>query len=207
MRYAPRLLAGIICSSAATIAWTANPILGEVEIKAASRLERDAGLWVDGQYLGYVRELQGRGKLVLVPGEHQLLFKLIGYQDVAGSIVVDPGERTLYRLRMLEAPDITYPDKAQTARLRVSVDPDDAAVFVNGAYIGHVDQFDDRKGLRLGPGSYKFTIALPGYQSFETELSVRAGQSYEISTELLKGNFNDQAGVLSAEASNDKAAE
>lgn len=199
MRMGPWILAAIVSLAATPLAWAANPILGEVVIKASSRAERDAGLWVDGQYFGYVKELKGKGKLVLVPGEHQLLFKQVGYQDVASTIVVEPGERTLYRLRMLEATDLSYPDKAETARLRISVEPEDAAVFVNGAYVGHVDQYNGRRGARLAPGTYKLTIALPGYQSFETELSVRTGQSYEISTKLLKGDFKDQADLLSAE--------
>jgi len=80
-------------------------VQGEVEIRAASRLERSAGLWLDGQYVGAVGELGGRGRLVLLPGEHELTFKLIGYEDVTSTIVVEPGERQEYRIAMTGSAD------------------------------------------------------------------------------------------------------
>lgn len=192
------LLLGILVSSFANDAFAANPILGEIELEAAGKAERDAGVWVDGQYVGYVKDLKGKGKLVLVPGEHQLQFKLIGYQDVRSTILVEPGAQALYRVAMSEAPDVTYPEKEQTAQLRLSVEPKEAAIFVNGNYVGHVDRFKGRKGMRLAPGTYRFTIALPGYQSFETELTLRASQVYEIKTALPGGSIGDQDGVLTA---------
>jgi hypothetical protein len=198
MRNTSWVVCGLGLVGVAMGAWAANPILGEVEIEAGSKIERKAGVWLDGQYVGFVKDLQRRGKLVLVPGEHQLLFKLIGYQDVATKIVVDPGERKEYRIAMLPKAGVTYPEKEGTARLRISVEPEKAAVFVNGAYVGHVDHFNGPRGMRLGPGTYRFTIALPGYQAFETELTLRAGQEYEISTDLPTGGFDDQAAALTA---------
>ena len=50
--------------------------------------------------------------------------------------------------------------------------------------------------MRLKAGTYRFTIALPGYESFETELALRAGQTYEIKTELARGDFADQPEAL-----------
>jgi hypothetical protein len=182
--------------AAATFA--AKPLLGEVEIQAASRLERDAGLWLDGQYVGFVKDLAGKDRLVLVPGEHSLLFKLVGYDEVASTIVVEPGARQQYRIAMTQAPDVTYPDKADTAQVRISVKPEEAAIFVDDSYVGHIDRFNGRRGMRLSAGTYRFTIALPGYEAFNTELTVRAGQTYEIKTELRKGRLNEQARELTA---------
>jgi len=190
------IVAALACLSAT--AWAANPLLGEVEITAATRLERDAGVWVDGQYVGLVRDLRGSSRLVLVPGERQLSFKLIGYQDVEQTIVVEPGRMARYRITMNEAPDLTYPDEADTAQVRLTVEPAEAAVFVNGNYVGHVDRFDGRKGMLLSAGAYRFTIALPGYQSFETELTLRAAQTYEIKTTLLAGSVEEQAELLTS---------
>jgi hypothetical protein len=31
-----------------------NKILGEVELQGASKVEKSSGVWVDGQYLGYL---------------------------------------------------------------------------------------------------------------------------------------------------------
>jgi hypothetical protein len=187
---------GLLCATLS--AYAANPVLGEVELIAASKAERDAGVWVDGQYVGYVRNIRGGGKLVLVPGEHQLEFKLIGHQDVKSTIVVEPGKQAQYRVTMPQNPDLTYPNKAETARLRVSVTPTEAAVFVNDAFVGHVDRFDGANGMRLKAGTYRFTIALPGYQAFETEMTLVAGQNYEIKTNLPQASIEDQASELTA---------
>jgi hypothetical protein len=198
MRTATVLL-GVASWCMAASASAANPLQGEVEIEAASRIERNAGLWLDGQYVGFVKDLEGKGRLVLVPGPHTLLFKLVGYEDVASTIAVEPDTRQEYRLAMTAAADVTYPDKDNTAQVRISVKPEDAAIFVNDSYVGHTDRFDGRRGMRMSAGTYRFTIALPGYQPFNTELTVRAGQTYEIKTELPKGRLGDQAGELTAQ--------
>ena len=130
----------------------ANPLQGEVELKAASKIEQNAGLWLDGQYVGFVKDLEGNGTLVLLPGDHRLVFKLIGYADLTSTIVVEPGSRTRYRVAMLPNPDATYPDESDTAQLRISVKPEQAAIFVNESYVGHIDQFDGRRGMRLSAG-------------------------------------------------------
>lgn len=194
---------GLILVLGTTSALAINSMQGEVQIEAASRVERNAGVWLDDQYIGYVRNLRRSGKLVLVPGEHRLVFKLIGYEDLESTIVVEPGERTRYRVAMRRAPDFDYPDDSETARLRLSVKPSDAAIFVNDAYVGHVDRFDGRHGMRLSAGTYRVTIALPGYQAFETELSLLAGQTYDIRTELPKTSMEVQADLLTARESAD----
>jgi hypothetical protein len=176
----------------------ANPLLGEVEIEAASKVERDAGVWVDGQYVGFVKNMQGKDRLVLVPGEHRLLFKLVGYRDVSSTIVVEPDTRAAYRVEMSEVENLSYPAKEATAKLRLEIEPEEAAIFVNDRYVGHVDSFNGPRGMRLEPGKYRFTIALPGYQSFDTELNVRANQTYELKTNLQKGPLGEQARGLTA---------
>ncbi len=47
-----------------------NDILGEIQLEGATKIEKTSGVWVDGQYLGYLRELKGSKKILLVPGEH-----------------------------------------------------------------------------------------------------------------------------------------
>lgn len=184
----------------AGIVGAANPHLGEVEIRAASRVEKDAGVWVDGQYMGHVKQLRGKSRLYLLPGQHELVFKLVGYDDVHQTIVVEPGGSSEYRLSMQQKTQLNFPTDEQTASLVLSVAPDAAAVFVNDQYAGHVARFDGRKGMRLREGTYRVRITLPGYRPFETELTLRANQSYEIKTELAKGSIAEQDGESATES-------
>ena len=192
------MVAGLLLLFASASSFAINSMQGEVQIDAASRVERDAGVWLDEQYIGYVRNLRGSGKLVLVPGEHRLVFKLIGYEDLASTIVVEPGEQTRYRVALRRAQDLDYPEKAETARLRLAVKPVEAAIFVDDVYVGHVNRFKGRNGMRLSAGTYRLTIALPGYQAFETELTLHAGQTYHIKTDLAEEALEAQAQVLTA---------
>jgi hypothetical protein len=193
-----RLIAGAALWLAVGLATAnaANPILGEVQVKAASRIERSAGVWVDGQYMGHVKQLKGKSRLYLIPGEHELVFKLVGYEDVHQSIVVEPGRSSEYRLTMEQKRHLNYPTAEQTATLILSVAPDKAAVFVNDQYAGHVARFNSGKGMRLREGTYRVKITLPGYRPFETEMTLRANQSYQIKTELAKGSIAEQGDNL-----------
>jgi len=195
MRAVTKIAAALALSSAwAAGAMAANPMLAEVEIKAASRAERDAGVWGDGQYIGHVRQLRGKSRLTLLPGTHELVFKLAGYEDVRRTITLEPGERYAYRLAMTTPTELKFPQANETAQVVLSVAPKDAAVFIEDRYAGHVERF--AKGLRLKAGTYRIKIALPGYQPFESEMTLRPGQRYEIKTQLAKGSIAEQDGEL-----------
>src|SRR3989442_1698385 len=49
-----------------------NEVLGEIELVGATKIEKTSGVWVDGQYLGYLKELKGSKKILLLPGSHEL---------------------------------------------------------------------------------------------------------------------------------------
>ena len=49
-----------------------NEVLGEIELVGATKVEKTSGVWVDGQYLGYLKELKGSKKILLCPGSHEL---------------------------------------------------------------------------------------------------------------------------------------
>jgi hypothetical protein len=68
-----------------------NQILGEIELVGPSKVEKTSGVWVDGQYLGYLKELKGSKKILLLPGEHEIAVRQDGYQDFTDKITVRPG--------------------------------------------------------------------------------------------------------------------
>jgi hypothetical protein len=168
-----------------------NEILGELALKPASRVEKNAGVWVDGQYMGFLKELKGKRKVLLVPGDHQIAFKLGGFLDLEGTISMRPGERKTYRVQMEENSKAHYPELADSGRVYIEVEPQRAAVFVDGNYAGHVDEFNGRRGMRVSAGNHEFKITLPGYQSFVSQLTVNKGQRYKLETELARGDFDE----------------
>ena len=182
------LFTGLTFGFLCPVAFGGNPFLGEIRLDAGSRVERDAGVWVDGQYLGFVKELDSRDRLMLLPGPHEIMVKLAGFEDVVSTVTVEPGETRRFKVRLSPLATASYPDAAQTATVRVSVEPERAALYVDGVYAGHVERFSGRNGVRVRAGTHQIRIELPGYRPFESEMTLIANQRYEIKTELVKGS-------------------
>ena len=67
-----------------------------------------------------------------------------------------------------------------------------AAVFVDGQYAGHVDEFNGvGKAMLLTPGQHRLRIALPGYLPFDTMVDLRPQQKLKIQTDLVKGSITE----------------
>jgi hypothetical protein len=162
-----------------------NQILGEIELVGATKVEKTSGVWVDGQYLGYLKELKGSKKILLLPGEHQIVVRQDGYQDFTNNITVRPGEKQTISVKMLKDPRFKMP--SVFSEIKLSVTPDRAAVFVDGLLVGHAGEFGGvGKSLLIAPGHRKITISLPGYQTFSTEVDLAPKQKFQIKMDLMK---------------------
>jgi hypothetical protein len=162
-----------------------NDVMGEIQFEGKSHIEKTSGVWVDGQYVGYLKELKGSKKVLLLPGEHVITVRQDGYQDFTERILVQPGQKEVVRVAMEKAP--TGPMPAATATVKIAVNPPRAAVFLDGLFVGHVGEFEGLgRGMLVAPGTHQIRIALPGYQTFETDINPLANQKVEIKTELVK---------------------
>ena len=170
-------------------------VMGELRFSAASKAEKDSGVWVDGQYVGYLRELKGDKKIVLLPGDHEIVVRQGGYQDFTEKVLAEPGQVHLVAVRMLKDPRAVYPGE-NAAILKFDITPKRSAVFLDDAYVGHAGDFGGAlHSMAVVPGTHRIKIELPGYRTFETEVSVLPGQKAEIKTDLVKGSI-EQAGPL-----------
>jgi hypothetical protein len=163
-----------------------NDVLGEVELVGASKVENTSGVWIDGQYIGYLRELKGSKKLLLLPGEHVVTVRQGGYLDFVQKISVRAGEKQSLNVKMEKDSRVQLP--RITAEIKLDVKPNRAAVFVDGVFVGHVAEFEGiGKALLVSPGQHAIRITLPGYQTFDTSIDLVANQKSEIKTEMPKG--------------------
>jgi len=169
-----------------------NEILGEVRFLPQNGPAKTAGVWVDGKYVGYLNELKGSKKLLLLPGEHEISVREAGYRSVDEKIQIEPNAVHRVRVSLAKDPRAQYP--TVSAEVRLSIDPDRAAVFVDDQYAGHAHEFGGAgRAMLLSPGKHRIKITLPGYQSFQTEIEVRANQKYDIKTQLPKGHESAEA--------------
>ncbi|MGB8834613.1 MAG: PEGA domain-containing protein, partial [Candidatus Sulfotelmatobacter sp.] len=75
-----------------------------------------------------------------------------------------------------------------TSEIKLDVNPNRAAVFVDGVFVGHVAEFGGvGRALLVTPGKRRIRISLPGYQTFETDIDMVANQKSTVKTDLVKG--------------------
>jgi len=167
--------------------------MGELSFTGNTQIDRDSGVWIDGTYVGYVKELKGKKKILLLPGKHQIVVRQAGYTDFTRDLTIDPGQIQEVQVSMQMQPGAKTPDV--TSELKITVQPKRAAVFLDGSYVGHASELGGKfHSLEVSPGKHRIKVELPGYQTFETDVDVIAGQKSEMKTELVKGTI-DQAGA------------
>jgi hypothetical protein len=163
-----------------------NKVLGEVELVGDSKVEKTSGVWIDGQYVGYLNELKGSKKLLLLPGEHALTVRQGGYLDFAQTVTVRAGEKQSIDVKMEKDTRVVLPKV--TAEIKLEVKPNRAAVIVDGVFVGHIAEFEGPgKALLVAPGKHKIKISLPGYHDFETDIDLIANQKSTVKTEMVAG--------------------
>lgn len=168
-----------------------NRVLGEIQLDARNKAAKNSGVWIDGQYLGYLQELKGSRKVLLLPGRHRIVVRQDGYLDFRRSVMVQPGKTMDVPVTMRKNPRSVYP--SVPSELKLNVDPDRAAVFVDGQFVGHAGEFG--RGMLLSPGEHRITIDLPGYRSFAATVNLLPRQTAVLKTDLLPGDI-EQADPL-----------
>src|SRR6266851_5933942 len=131
----------MLCSVSiwAVTCYAGNDVLGELQLEGVTKVEKTSGVWIDGQYLGYLQELKGSKKILLLPGEHEVAVRQGGYLDFAQKIGILPGEKKIISVTMERDSRVQMPQV--TAEIKLDVNPNRAAVFVDGVFIGHVAEF------------------------------------------------------------------
>ncbi len=176
------------------LAQAEDKVQSELKFVAHTKADKTAGVWIDGQYVGFVKELNGDKKITLLPGKHEVVVRQAWYKDYVEQIVLEPGQTTVVNVALLkEAKPNT---REATGELKISATPTRAAVFVDNQFAGNVSEFDGAgKAMLLTPGRHNIRVALPGYLPFETVVDLRAHQKLKIQTELVKGSITE-AGTL-----------
>lgn len=184
------VLFGILLPS---FALAQNQVLGQVDLVGKTKVEKTAGVWVDGQYVGYVEELTGDKKILLLPGGHVINFRQTGYIEQQQEITVEPGKTTTITVSLQSDPKAKFPT-GPTAEVKLKVTPDRAAVFVDDSFAGTIKEFGGvGRAMVIAPGKHHVRIALAGYQDFTTEVNLRPNQKITIKTDLVPGSIT-QAG-------------
>lgn len=179
---------GVLLLASAVLSQNSNKVMGEVHLEGSDKLSRDSGVWVDGNYVGYVKELKGDKKILLLPGKHQITVRQSGYDDFVQDVTVEPGGVVNVLVTMHLMPAATKPDITST--LKLDVEPKRAAVFLDGHFVGHASEFGGKlHSMLISPGKHSIKVELPGYRTFETTVDLLPNQKSEVKTKLVQGSI------------------
>jgi PEGA domain len=174
---------------ALSVAQGSNRVLGQVDFTGKTKAEKTAGVWIDGQYVGYVDELKGDKQVLLLPGMHKISVRQTGYLQLDEEIGVDPGKTTMVKVELQKNPKAEF--SSVTSQIKLEVTPDRAAVLVDGAFAGVVHDFGGvGRAMLVAPGKHHVKIDLVGYQPFDTDVDLQPNQKITIKTDLVPGSVS-----------------
>jgi hypothetical protein len=114
-----------------------------------------AGVFIDGKYVGPAANFKVAQTYTLPPGEHEVKLVEPRYEDIVKKVTIVAGKRTVLKETMKALPKAKPP----FGIVRTENADHFAAVYVNGHFMGHVDEFSNfAQGLLLNPGSYDVKI-------------------------------------------------
>jgi len=98
---------------------------------------------------------------------------------------VEPGTKSVVKVKMER--DTRFQMPAVFSEIKLSVNPDRAAVFVDGLFVGHAAEFSGvAHSLLVAPGHRQITISLPGYETFHSDVDLEPHQKFKLQTNLVK---------------------
>ena len=162
-----------------------------------------AAVLLDGEAVGFASDYNGRwDKLRVVPGSHTIAFELKGYRTLVITFEARPGATYVLKdalvpgegedRRSLPAPVIAAPVEPQPpasgpiaiGRLRVHAEPPDAAVYLDGEYLGLGAELGRIHGaLAIPTGAHRIEAVKPGFVSASRTIEV--GGTDVVSVELI----------------------
>ena len=78
-----------------------------------------------------------------------------------------------------------YDVRSEPARLLLVVEPADAAIYLDGRFLGTGEELlGARGGLMVDPGDHELEVVRPGYESRTTPFTAEAGEEVELTVEL-----------------------
>jgi hypothetical protein len=133
-----------------------------------------AGVFVDGKYLGPAANFRMARKYTVAVGEHELVLREPRFEEYKTTVKIEAG-RTTTVSQSLQPRTLASPP---FGRLKVTGFEKYAAVFVNGAYMGHADEFNGpRQGLLLNPGDYDVKVSSQaGDTLLEQKVTIRQNE-------------------------------
>lgn len=154
---------------------------GDTKIRVRSG-PRGAGLFVDGKYVGPAGRFTVPESYPIEPGTHEITLKDPRFEDFTTKIEVKSGSTTKVSAKLkkkeVKGPFGRLRLKGGEAESFWSVAAGDiGGVYLNGQFMGHVDELNDLGGGLLVPaGTYELKVQSQVYGEFTKTVTIEAGK-------------------------------
>jgi hypothetical protein len=145
---------------------------GTLKVKATTGR---AGIFVDDKYVGPAANFGVTRGYAVEAGEHTITVREPRYETATTHATVVAKKTVTVKVDLKALPE----PKGPFGRLRVQGAEKYAAVYVNGGYMGHADEFDNfAQGLLLPAGSYSVKIvSVSGTPVAEQKVELKANET------------------------------
>jgi hypothetical protein len=166
-----------------------------------------ARVFVDGYYAGIVDDFDGLfQRLRLPPGRHELTLKFTGFKTHRILMYAAVGRTLKIRYEMIPGTGQDEPDELAPTRpvpepgegpigvpgkraerhpeggeIRLSVRPEDASVYLDGAFRGSGRELHS---VELAAGRHRIEVVRPGFRTYEREVEVEPDRELDVTVEL-----------------------
>ena len=171
LRFAGLVLDTIVCTS-----FLAAQPSGYIKAYGAPP---DAGVFLNGQYLGPAHRFTISEKYPAPAGEVEVIFRDPRYEDYVTKVNVRPGKTTKvkYSMKKME------PARPPFGRLRLGggeaesfmsvAGGDVGAIYINDRFMGYVDQLNNAGGgLLLNPGTYDLHVSSTRFGEIRQKVTI-----------------------------------
>jgi PEGA domain-containing protein len=141
----------------------------------------DAGIFVNGKYVGPATRFTVPEKYAAPAGEVEVTFRDPRYEDYTTKVTVRPGKTTKLKFALKKV----EPAKPPFGRLRLGGDGEESfmsiasgdtgAVYINDKFFGYVDELNNPGGgLLLNPGTYDLHIVSEKFGDVRQQVTIVA---------------------------------
>lgn len=134
-----------------------------------------AGVFIDGKYAGPASRFGAAKTYPVAPGEHEIKLAEARYEEMTTKVTAE-ANKTVVVTQTLKALPLAKPPFGE---LRTMNADNLAAVYINGKYYGHVDEYSNfAQRLLLPPGEYTVRIVpVSGSPVVEEKVKLEANKT------------------------------
>ena len=143
----------------------------------------DAGVWVNGKYIGPSHRFTLSEKYAVPSGDVEVTFKEPRYEEYSTKVTVKPHKTTKVKYAMKKLPE----PKGPFGRLRlgggeadsfISVAAGDTGpIYLNDRFVGYVDELNNAGGgLLVNPGTYDLSVDSQKFGQIHQKVTIEANK-------------------------------